>query len=290
MTFRSHHLRYKNRVVGAKTMFILSPQQRWSKAHRKYNVYCSPRCVAGAARTRSYPRGAAVSNYKHGHSVGKCPSPTFRTWLSMRQRCLNAANPSYPDYGERGIRLCQRWQDSFESFLADMGERPSGHSIERIDTNGNYEPSNCRWATPKEQSNNRRAYKGGITFEGKTQTIRAWAVEMKITEDALTYRLKAGWDIHKALTTQVRRRLALGSRAPLHVYQGKQGTVAALARFYGMPPPTVRERLQRGWSLEDALMIPLLPSTGRRKRHMTGEEARSLSCTEEESLNGDVYP
>ncbi|MEI8142862.1 MAG: hypothetical protein WCG90_08350 [Chitinophagia bacterium] len=88
---------------------------------------------------------------------GKTHTKEFKTWDSMKQRCENPKNISYKDYGGRGIKVCDRWIDSFENFLADMGEAPSkNHSIDRKDVNGNYEPNNCRWATAKEQRTNQR--------------------------------------------------------------------------------------------------------------------------------------
>jgi hypothetical protein len=103
-------------------------------------------------QTAAMGRNSAI----HGHTVNKKPTPTFNSWSSMRDRCRRRKAAAYPNYGGRGIKVCDRWADSFENFLADMGERPAGTSLDRIDPLGNYEPGNCRWATAQEQSRNRR--------------------------------------------------------------------------------------------------------------------------------------
>lgn len=100
---------------------------------------------------------------KHGHAIGTT-TRTYNSWASAVQRCTNPLFHNFNDYGGRGIRICDRWR-TFENFLADMGERPEGHTLDRFpDNNGNYEPGNCRWATPKQQAANRRVRKDSLSL------------------------------------------------------------------------------------------------------------------------------
>jgi len=94
----------------------------------------------------------AARNITHGMSY----TAEHRCWAKLKERCFNPNNKDWPNYGGRGITVCERWRDSFEAFYEDMGARPDGHSIDRINVNGNYEPGNCRWATPSEQMQNVR--------------------------------------------------------------------------------------------------------------------------------------
>lgn len=132
----------------------------------------------------------------------------YQIWAGMKQRCLNPLDANYKNYGARGIKVCQRWLDSFENFIADVGKRPVGYSLDRIDNNGPYAPENCRWATPKQQAENRRKHQTYvhpntrfITFNNQTKTITQWARSVGLGSGrALVNRIDRGWPLEKALT------------------------------------------------------------------------------------------
>lgn len=150
---------------------------------------------------------AAVIHTTHGHSLEGTRSPTYQSWRSMRERCEIAAHPHYQRYGGRGIRVCERWlgPEGFANFLRDMGERPSGkHSIDRIDNEGNYEPSNCKWSTMAQQHQN-RSTNVNLTYNGKTQCLSAWAEETGIGISTLRARLQRGLSEEEVLTLSTDR-------------------------------------------------------------------------------------
>lgn len=142
----------------------------------------------------------------HGASKrdGSPSSNEYDIWTNIRQRCNNPNNPVYHNYGGRGIRVCVRWDD-FNLFYSDMGPRPSTkHSIDRIDVNGNYEPANCRWATPLEQAQNKRNH-NYLTHDGKTLYLAEWVRITGIPVSVIRQRVfKLGWSVGDALTTPVR--------------------------------------------------------------------------------------
>lgn len=137
---------------------------------------------------------------------GMTDSSEYRSWCHIKGRCYNPKDKKYYRYGGRGIKMCERWKNSFETFYEDMGPKPGkGCSINRINNNGNYEPGNCEWATAKEQANNRRTNRQ-ITFNNKTQTLAQWAKEVNMSHSVIFHRLKLGWPIERALTTPVKER------------------------------------------------------------------------------------
>jgi hypothetical protein len=117
-------------------------------------------------------------NRAHGES-GKNATPEYRAWKGMHERCTNVRGPNYPNYGERGIKVCKRW-DVYKNFLADMGRKPSPtHSLHRVNNDSNYEPSNCKWALTKEQNNARRPHrkhKYKRFREARQLRLRAWEI------------------------------------------------------------------------------------------------------------------
>jgi len=145
----------------------------------------------------------------HGHAPHvNCGfrSLEYQTWVNMIARCTNEKHISYPHYGGRGIKVCDRWMNSFIAFYEDMGPRPtSKHSIDRIDYDGNYEPDNCRWATLKEQMRNRPG-NHHVTANGQTLTVVEWAEKLGVNADALYIRLKKGWSHERVVNEPVGRK------------------------------------------------------------------------------------
>lgn len=158
-------------------------------------------CLCGRSKYGGEGRG----RLRHGHAANGQQSATLNSWSQMKQRCLNPKSIGYQNYGGRGITVCDRWKNSFENFLADMGKRPKGYELERIDNNSNYEPNNCRWATHREQSINRRT-NHLITFENKTLCVTDWANRYNLSPSIIFGRLNRGWHPKDAIFTPPQKR------------------------------------------------------------------------------------
>lgn len=149
----------------------------------------------------------------HGHAGSRkngkwvrFPSPTYVSWEGMNRR-VTPVHTEHKHY--KGIKICTRWK-MFENFLADMGERPTGLSLDRINVSGDYRPDNCRWATWSQQSKNRKPFRRSdnrfLTYKGKTKTVPEWAREIGIRNQTLAARIKRGWSVQKALVCATRAR------------------------------------------------------------------------------------
>jgi hypothetical protein len=155
----------------------------------------------------------AARNYKHGQGHTRLHA----RWMGMIARCESPKHKAYPRYGGRGIRVCQRWRDSFAAFLADMGPPPGpNYQLDRIDNDGDYKPGNVRWALNKPNSRNRPSAIF-ITFQGVTLPLNEWAERMGLPPKTVYSRIKnLGWTVEKALTTPVTVNWAASRSKPQH--------------------------------------------------------------------------
>jgi hypothetical protein len=166
-------------------------------------------------------------------------------WNGMRSRCYNPKTHTYPGYGGRGIAMCERWRDSFDAFVADMGCPPDGMSLDRIDNDGPYAPWNCRWATRTQQQNNRRNVTK-YSFRGKTLSGPDWDRELGLTKYTTTHRIgKLGWSVERALSTPV----GPDKRSAQIEWDGRCQSQRAWAAELGISSATLRRRLRHGWTI-----------------------------------------
>jgi hypothetical protein len=197
-------------------------------------------------RVMTCPKCAAERSRQASVIHGKSETPEFAIWTGILTRCFNPKAKSYQRYGGRGITMCALWKDSFEAFLSDMGPRPSPeYSIDRINNDGNYEPNNCRWATPVEQANN-RGNNLLITIDGRTQTVHDWSRETVLSVSAIWQRVRR----NKDRTNVLRPNKRLGSVT----YQSVTDTLAGWSLRTGIKSATIAKRLSKyGWPIERAL-------------------------------------
>lgn len=197
---------------------------------------------------------------------GRVSSRAYASYRSMKKRCLNLKSSQYQWYGGRGITVCERWVASFMSFLEDMGEPPTEeHTIDRIDPNGNYEPSNCRWATMQEQQEHmrERITSRMITWNGKTQSVTAWAEETGIKRHTIYARLNSGWSVDDVFTRKARVGVSPGGWRTLNpesrgtvsflTFNGETLTIADWAKRLGITRSAIYQRIRKDLPIEEIL-------------------------------------
>ena len=149
---------------------------------------------------------AARTSTKHGRYKGaQRRHPLCATWIGMQVRCYHSSAAEYPYYGGRGIRVCRRWSgaNGFENFVSDMGPRPKGHTLDRVDNAKGYSPKNCRWATPTQQRNNVRRNRL-VEVNCVSRTLGEWSAVTGIGRTTISARLDKGWSAEMAVGTPVR--------------------------------------------------------------------------------------
>jgi len=149
----------------------------------------------GRSRSCGCLRAEMVAKKNTTH--GMCGTSTYGSWSAMIARCTQPSVDRFEHYGGRGVRVCERWQD-YAAFLADMGEKPDGMSLDRIDVNGDYEPGNCRWATALEQARNRRSTHL-ITVDGVDRCISEWSTISGVSPGMIGWRIAKGWPPKRAI-------------------------------------------------------------------------------------------
>jgi predicted DNA-binding protein YlxM (UPF0122 family) len=195
-------------------------------------------------------------NHKPHKTHGYTKTPIYQCWRSMIGRCNNKNDKGYKNYGGRGIKVCERW-NNFENFLEDMGEKPDGLSIDRIDNDGNYEPNNCRWATDKEQMRNRRNTTN-IPFNGDQISLVEVAETKGMSKQALRKRINRGWNIKEAIEKPQREYDLKEKTRDEKIAQERREFIAELSKTCGKPEKILHRRIfNMGFSIEKAITLPV---------------------------------
>lgn len=148
----------------------------------------------------------SISKTTHGFTVGRKIRSEHSTWTSIKSRCRNKKDKNYIRYGARGIDMCERWFNSFENFITDMGEKPTNnHSIDRIDNDGNYDPNNCKWSTKKEQCRNTRRNLI-LEYKGEKKCLAEWVEILKLDNYRAVLKriIYRKWTVEKAFETPIK--------------------------------------------------------------------------------------
>lgn len=209
--------------------------------------------------------------------------PEYWVWRGMKSRCSNPNSASWKHYGGRGIKVCQRWMSSFEDFLTDVGPRTDPSlSLDRIDNNGNYEPGNVRWATPKEQCSNQRTNRI-ISVGGEKVTVAEAARRLRMSSEMLRCRVLRGLSGDALLRPPDPK----FRRNPPITLNGKTMLVSEWAVEVGICDETIRQRIKKGWPVEKAITTPRANSGRPRKvSHRAQNSGHVPSTSEGPVFNG----
>lgn len=197
---------------GYLTVMGRAPQDTYYGSKWRCKCVCGKECVVLSSNLRSGRQTSCgciktLKAIQRNTTHGVSGNAIYTCWKDMIHRCENPRHASYPDYGGRGIKICEEWHEPkiFYDWSISHGWK-KGLTLDRIDNDRDYEPSNCRWTTWEVQANNKRK-NHSITYNGKTQTIAQWSIECDIPYDTLYSRIaKRGWNIERALTTPVKRK------------------------------------------------------------------------------------
>lgn len=166
----------------------------------------------------------------------------YQAWKAMKSRCYSPSN-SQKNYQSKGVTVCERWQNSFDNFLSDMGKCPEGFSLDRIDNNKNYEPSNCRWANNNDQAKNRGTFNKVFTYAGKSMVLKDWAKELNIKYSTLHRRIyKSKLSFERAIEEDPFNRYL--------EYKGERKSLEDWSKITGIPKTTISDRKRRGWTIK----------------------------------------
>lgn len=231
-------------------------QGRLAKNMSLEEALSKPPGKSGTRYNGNPPPKPPLQKEQHGLS----DSSEYNIYLKMISRCHNEKDLGYSYYGERGIKVCDRWRNSFRHFISDMGFRPSKrHSIDRIDNNKGYSPDNCRWATKTEQSNNRRSNRN-VVYNGEKLTATELANKLGVGSEYIYTRLNNSVSVDDIVE------MAKKYRSSFYNYKGKLKTLTGHALEHGLSHDTLKNRLAKGLTIEQAIESPRRPGVFLTKR------------------------